>query len=435
MTDSGKKQLRGTLAAVLLVGFCSGAGADVVSDEATAIVVWPDVVAVGDVNGMADIQQLAPGSGAVVDTIIQLSNTSEEPVLAHCFYENANYHCSNTGEVCLFAEACCDGSTGCGLCEPGWLETDFRVRLTPRQPLGWVASEGLSGSDFPLTGAFGSTGPDGSSNAGSRIPPVSELPYNGVLKCIAINDDGTPSDRNVLKGESTRLARLGRGYTVAKHNAVGLRAIEGAVNDDRELILGGGGAEYEGCPEVLIVDHLFDGVHNPALDGVVDCDATSNGNLIGHVGGVATRLTLVPCTQDLLRQIPGSAVVQYLVYNEFEQRFSTSRRVDCKFERILSTIDTNDRDRSIFSAGVAGSVAGQSRLRAIGSGLLGIATEGTYSEVAFGALSGGLTSGPIHKTLGSTPVFSLYLLEGADQADVQLHQQGDRAEADVITLP
>ena len=34
---------------------------------------------------------------------------------------------------------------------------------------------------------------------------------------------------------------------------------------------------------------------------------------------------LVPCANDYLRQIPGDAVVQYLVYNEFEQRFSTSR--------------------------------------------------------------------------------------------------------------
>ena len=106
----------------------------------------------------------------VVDTILQVSNTSLEPVLLHCFHENANYHCSNTGEVCVVAEQCCDPSTGCGTCDPGWLETDFRVRLTPRQPLGWVASEGLAGADFPLTGAAGSTGPDGSSNAGSNIP-------------------------------------------------------------------------------------------------------------------------------------------------------------------------------------------------------------------------------------------------------------------------
>ena len=60
-------------------------------------------------------------------------------------------------------------------------------------------------------------------------------------------------------------------FTVAKHNAVGIRAIEGAVNDDKELILGGDGAEYEGCPETLILNHLFDGVIHPALaDGIAE---------------------------------------------------------------------------------------------------------------------------------------------------------------------
>ncbi len=259
MMDSMRRRIGTVMFGGLLVCLCGGAEADVVSDQSTAIVIWPDVVVVGGQLGMDE-------GGRPVDTILQLSNTSQEPVLVHCFYENANYHCSNSGEVCVFPGQCCDPSTGCGRCEPGWLETDFRVRLTPRQPIGWVAGDGLRGSEFPLTGAAGSTGPDGSSNAGSNIPPVAELPYNGLLKCIAINDDGTPSDRNVLKGEATRLFAFGGpddGYSVSKHNAVGIKAIEGAVNDDRELILGGGEAEYAGCPEVLILDHLFDGVSEP----------------------------------------------------------------------------------------------------------------------------------------------------------------------------
>lgn len=350
--------------------------ADVVSDRAAAILVWADVKYDADEN---------------VDTIIQISNTSLEPILVHCFYENANSHCSNDGTVCVEAEDCCEGSTGCGICEPGWLETDFRVRLTPRQPLGWVASEGLS--EFPLDGRFGNTGPDGSSNAGSRVPPVAEEPYTGALKCIAINDDGTPSDRNVLKGEATLV--YGLDGDVAKHNAIGIQALEGAVNDDKELILGGGEAEYNGCSNILILNHMFDlGVH-PAID---TDDAES-----------LTNLVLVPCTNDFLRQIPGSAVVQFLVYNEFEQRFSTSRTAECKADWRLSEIDTNDPERSIFSAGVGGTIVGQTRMNPIGSGLIGVANEWVTRD------DGDATS--------------------VSRSSFNINLQGDRAEADVITIP
>ena len=114
-------------------------------------------------------------TGFFLDTIIQFSNTSTDPVTAWCFYENANSHCTNSGEVCIFAEECCDPEFGCGQCLPGWNETDFHVRLTPRQPLGWIASEGMAGFDpsskppkdfgkFPLDGVKLS-GIGGSSNA------------------------------------------------------------------------------------------------------------------------------------------------------------------------------------------------------------------------------------------------------------------------------
>lgn len=351
------------------------AKADVVSDRAAAILIWPDIKA-----------DAAEG----IDTIVQISNTSQfQSVLVHCFYENANSHCTNSGQVCRNFSDCCDSTTGCGICQPGWLETDFRVRLTPRQPLGWLASVGLT--EFPLTGRVGSVGPDGSSNAGSRVPPTAEDPYTGALKCLAINDDGTPSDRNVLKGESTLVNPNG---DVAKHNAVGIQAIEGAVNDDNVLVLGGPEAEYNGCSSFLILNHMFDLGNHPAIDEI---DAPS-----------VTNLVLVPCTQDLLRQIPGRAVVQFLVFNEFEQRLSASRTVDCKGDWRLSTIDNpggNNPTRSIFSAPVMGTIVGQSRLRPIGSGLIGIANEVVGDS-----------------TYSSTSSFNL-------------NMQGDRDTADLITLP
>jgi len=354
------------LSAVAMVAVLGGAGsasADVASDRAAAIVQFP----------------LIESTLGASDTVIQLSNTSPDPVDVHCFYENANSHCTNDGSVCTTASECCKGQV-CGVCQPGWNETDFRIRLTPRQPLGWVVSSGLS--TFPIDGLV-RTGVGGSSNAGSRIPAVPEDPFIGMLKCIVTDDTGTPIDWNVLKGEAT-LSAFTR-PDVAKYNAVGIQAIAGAVNDDRELILGGPDAEYNGCPNVLVLNHFFDGVTDPVAGGTVSTD-----------------LVLTPCTQDLLRQIGGKTVVQYLVYNEFEQRFSTSRTVDCQQDLPLSKIDTPDPTRSIFSAGVSGTVTGQTRLSAIDQGVIGVALE-------------------THSNAGS--------------AAFNIHFQGDRPEADTITLP
>jgi hypothetical protein len=331
----------------------------------------------------------------VIDTVIQLSNTSLDPVVAHCFYLNANSHCTNTGSVCIEPSECCStASAGCGICRPDWNEVDFRIRLTPRQPIGWRVSEGLV--DFPLDGVSrsantGSCRSAPCSNAGSRIPPAPEDPFEGELKCVAVDEDGHPVARNVLKGEATLyFADTGTNkfVDVAKYNGVGIQAIEDGVNDDNVLQLGGDGAEYNGCPNVLILNHFFDFAINPVSGAEI-----------------TTHLILVPCTEDLLHQIPGSAVVQYLVFNEFEQRFSTSRTATCKQNLQLSLIDTTQPDRSIFSAGVAGTLTGQTRATAIGSGMLAVADE-------------------FHDKGGDR--FS---------ADFNVHFQGVREEGDTITLP
>jgi len=381
------------LAMALVAVGARPAAADVTSDRAAAILEWPSVIFAEDSFAGITVP------GVVINTILQMSNTSADPVDVHCFYENANSHCTNTGQVCGAAEECCAPGTGCGICLPGWNETDFHVRLTPRQPIGWLASEGVSGfSTFPPKefGTFAidgvtNFGIGGSSNAGSRIPPVPEEPFLGSLRCIVVNEDGIPVDRNVIKGEGTIEVNAGTGsssfITVGKHNAIGIQAIEGAVNDDNVLVLGGPDAEYNGCPNFLILNHFFDGAEDPVTDDGAQ---------------IVTILELVPCSQDFLRQIPGAAVVQYLVYNEFEQRFSTSRPFQCKQFSLLSSIDTTQNERSIFSAGVSGTLTGQTRINPIGSGVLAVAHE-------------------IHTSSGL--------------ADFNVHFQGDRATPDFIVLP
>ena len=70
------------------------------------------------------------------------------------------------------------------------------------------------------------------------------------------------------------------------------------------------------------------------------------------------------------------------MYNEFEQRLSTSRRVDCLLDTPISRIDTSQPANSIFSVNVGGTITGQARIRGIGSGLAGVAVLGLASNPA-----------------------------------------------------
>jgi hypothetical protein len=104
----------------------------IASDKPAAIVLYPKVAVDTDVG---------------VDTIIRMANTNpSSPTDVHCFYLNANSHCSggsNHGAICTNDPGKCSGG---GVCVPGWVETDFRIRLTAEQPIEWLASYGLADS-------------------------------------------------------------------------------------------------------------------------------------------------------------------------------------------------------------------------------------------------------------------------------------------------
>lgn len=296
------------------------------------------------------------------ETELRLANAASRPVDVLCFYVNANRHCSTTGAVCAAGADCCDGTGTCGLCLLGWRQTDFRVPLTPGQPIGWLAGRGRR--TLPLDGVV-RIGIDGSSNAGGRIPPVPELPFRGAMLCAAMDEDGRPFAGDVLLGEATILAGDASELDVASYAALGLRQTRQDGAGDRLVILGGPAAELEGCAGTVTFDHWFDGARP-------------------HPGGgdqVHSELVLLSCSADLARSQGGAAVLQFLVTNEFEQRFSTSRPMFGVFARPLSEIDTPDPLRSIFSVSVAGTAAGQTRLRAVGNGVLGLVRETWSGDV------------------------------------------------------
>lgn len=322
------------------------------SDQGAAILVWAKV----ETN-------TNPALGPLTDTVIEIANLDRQnATAAHCFYVNSNSHCANTGAVCTSGTQCTVDSTGFAPCVPGWIEIDFDVILTPNQPLGWSASEGLGNNDLPCPGRLGSRC---SGNEGTRVPPVTEDPFIGELKCVQVDPiTRFPSEctgaacQNDLAGSATIFV-MAPGTDIVdgeSYNAVGIHTL-GDNDGNRVLTLGGMDAEYEPCHEVLILNHLFDGATDP-ISGVYTTES---------------ELSLVPCTEDFLTQGIDVVTAQFLVYNEFEQRFSTSRQVRCQLDSVLSRIDTSQPSRSIFNANVSGTLAGQTRIRGVGGGLIGAA--------------------------------------------------------------
>jgi hypothetical protein len=380
------------------------------SDAAAAVVVYPKVVVT-----------------STRDTVITLTNAAAHQTAAHCFYVNANNRCTNSGEVCSTSADCVvDGITGS--CVGGWIEVNFDVILTPEQPLAWSAHDGLQNSGLPCPGGLsagscitrvckgGAGNPTNgnlctnsnqcqggtcsfANNAGTRVPPVGETPFIGELKCIesdpvtrlpipcdvtAMPPVECPAD---LEGSAIITTAVGSGtdavVDTARYNAIGLRPT-GFNDGSNTLIIGGpmfdatGAAcppagppcsclnnpdptqrcEYQACPAVLVFNHLFDGAIDP----------------ISGVARANSELTLVPCSEDLETQEIPQVIAQFLVYNEFEQRLSTSRTVNCLLNSPISLIDTSQQSRSIWSASLEGTVSGQTRITGVGGGLLGAAT-------------------------------------------------------------
>ncbi|GIW41753.1 MAG: hypothetical protein KatS3mg076_2330 [Candidatus Binatia bacterium] len=176
--------------------------AEVHSDRTAAVLVFPKIVVSSDLG---------------VDTLVRIANASSRAITLQCFYVNATPLCVDGEGNCIVDGRFEELPPCTGRCEDRWQETDFRIVLTQNQPVAWLVSSGAvdcrstpDGDDadpnnnipcFPLDGVF-RTGPSGENNAGSRIPPVAEDPFIGELKCVAVDQNDQPVERNDLYGEA-----------------------------------------------------------------------------------------------------------------------------------------------------------------------------------------------------------------------------------------
>jgi hypothetical protein len=264
-----------------------------------------------------------------------------------CIYANALGSCGDlSGPVCRSA-ADCPVSVPCVKECP---KIDFLFRLSPGQTLGFRAVQGLlqlPTPQFPVP------------NPGA-IPATPTDPFLGQLTCVQTDPvTELPVARNDLLGSATIVRTTGP--DAASYSAIGIEST-GHNDGDETLCLGSNAtgdctvAEYARCPEVLTLNHFFEGA---------------------TVGGarVENELTLARCSQSIDSPQPVTTQVELVVLNEFEERRCDTLSVAC-----LGQVRFGDHP--LFSLGLQGTPAGQTRLRALpgsendaGRALLGVAVE------------------------------------------------------------
>ncbi len=381
--------------------------ARVTTEQSASILVFPKVIADG-----------------TRDTVIQITNTSNNMRHAHCFYTNG--------------APTVQGLPVGPLNPPLWTEIDFDIWLTKQQPTHWVVSTGRRDSiEATCRGAATNPGlncnptDSGTPNADccdagfdpGRVPPV--VPdFTGELKCIEVDGSGFPVAGNAFKGEAT-LEDIATG-DVSKYNAIGLKGFD-TNNMDGTLCLGGGvssacptGAEYEACPQSWILDHPAVGASDAAIDNNPNVCNTP-----GQCSSVSTNLTVVPCTQNYETQSPPPVTLQFAITNEFEQTFSASTTVACwasyNLGDIASTTNPFGGINPIFLTENVGGSTLQTRVRSASGTPRGIMAV-------------------IEETHVQCPAGNTGCAGGAANAVARSAQNGhnsfaDQAGQDVITIP
>ena len=317
------------------------------------------------------------------DTFIQISNTANSMVHAHCFYVNAAPLCIGAGD--------CLAGTCTGTCQPQWVEVDFSIWLTKQQPTHWGVGSGRFPDPSIVPCDPKNSECDGAGLDPGRVPPANSVPFLGELRCIEVDQSGAPISGNHLKGEATIVSTDG---DASRYNAVGLLGEPFSNDGDGVLCLGGGvtdqcrsGAEYEGCGDHAFLDHFAEDADDP---------------LFGPTSRVDTEVTLVPCQADYEHQNPARITVNFTVFDEFELRFSAATVVDCWRSFFLDDVN------SIFRISTLQTRLAVTRMQSSSgsdSGFVGVAEE-------------------YHR-----------LRDRQARVAFNLHEQGTRQQTDLIFVP
>ncbi|HXQ20944.1 MAG TPA: hypothetical protein VN812_04675 [Candidatus Acidoferrales bacterium] len=375
--------------AVLIV-HVAAAHAFVTTERSSSIIIFPKVIS--DSSGLQSFPNPSTDplvKGIPVDTIIQISNTGNSMVYAHCFYVDATP---------------ADPTRPPGLANPvACLETDFDIALTKQQPTHWLVSTGRQPGSLDTTPCSVDC-----SNSGFEpglIPRVDD-PFTGELKCIETDYTGAPISGNHLKGEATIVTLDGKG-DASKYNAIGLLGDPNNNNGDDTLCLGGdassscesldmvSGPEYGACPQTVILNQFAVNATDPVIEEL------GNGP-----SQVQTEVTLVPCSEDFAGGAVTPIKVQFFVTNEMESVFSGSTTITCWANLRLDSLGSLSK---IFDFGTLRSRFAQTQMSArasgSGAGFVGIVEEFHQTSAATGRAAG------------------------------NLHNQGDRPGGDTINLP
>lgn len=222
------------------------------------------------------------GGGATIDTRVEIVNLTKRPVDLKCIYVPAQT---------------CSG-------------LDFHVRLTPNQPLSWLASRGFF------------------STSTTAIPPFWQ---SGELKCIVQPEEQGIDRHNAIQG---RAAVFGADGQTIGYSAVGfLRLVDGEL----EHVIPLDGATYSQCPDEQ--HFLF---------------LASTG-----VPASESEIIIAPCSEDLENLTAPPTTVQFLVINEFEQQLSAATSVTCYARRTLRQIN------QAFTSATLGSEVGHVIVRGV----------------------------------------------------------------------
>jgi hypothetical protein len=248
------------------------------------VVIWPKVIADG-----------------TRDTIIALTNTSNLQVFAHCEYIVGTGTCTLSTEFCSQATDCTQIPGGpANTCRILWQTADFDVILTRQQPTFWRVSTGRVENLFlPPNGdciVFSDGGtlrescpglfPIGNVRRLRRAALLGTGPtdpaFRGELRCIQVNEDGSPNTANALKGEAIIETLLSD--QISEYNAINVIGL--LTPDDSPLELNS--INYNACPEAVEFTHY--------APGAPDLVAADLGATCAGTGcPVRTEVTLTPC--------------------------------------------------------------------------------------------------------------------------------------------